>query len=476
MELILFFSLTLFFALAIFFMRSKLFTRGASLLFSVSLIGLTIHGWMHIDESPVHFFTFSHEGLLLLSALALLSLPTFYHGFRYTQNASVKHFNIYHISMMALMTFMTGAYLSDSMTMLWVFVEATTLSVAALIYHDRTPQSLEATWKYVFICSVGISIAYVGILLLGFIYGRYDAANLTFDEFSLLVSQANPIYLKVAFVFVLVGFSTKMGLFPMHSVTIDAHSVAPAPVSALISTTLMNVGFLAIFRVFTLFSSTEILPFMQHSLVLTGILSLLIAAGYMLKAYHIKRMFAYSSLEMMGLVAIAMGSGKSGYYAAILLILLHSLVKSSIFFHMGQFKNVTHSYTLKQVGNYMKSYPAGGLLLLCCVVFILAIPPSGIFISEILIFKSIIAQKHWITFVVTALLLTAVIYALLTRVLHILFSDPAEPLTEAEAPGKARPVETIPQFVLLIIVAVLCFYQPDFLNEAINASIANLPK
>jgi len=475
MELILFFSISLFFAATILIMRNKLFTQGVSLLFAVSLIGLTIHGWMHLDETSIHFFTFTHEGMLLLSALALISLPTFYHGFRYTHDSSVKHYNIYHVSMIALMTFMTGAYLSNSMTMLWVFVEATTLSVAALIYHDRTQHSLEATWKYVFICSVGISIAYVGILLLGFIYGRYDAASLTFDEFSLLVSQANPIYLKVAFVFVLVGFSTKMGLFPMHSVTIDAHSVAPAPVSALISTTLMNVGFLAIFRVFSLFSSTEILPFMQHSLVLTGILSLLIAAGYMLKAYHIKRMFAYSSLEMMGLVAIALGSGKSGYYAAILLVLMHSLVKSSIFFHMGQFKKVNHSYELKQVGNYIKNYSAGGLLLLCCVVFILAIPPSGIFISEILIFKSLIAQQHWITFVVTALLLTAVIYALLTRVLHILFSDPAEPQIEQQDPVRVKAIETVPQFILLIIVAVLCFYQPPFLVDAIDASIAALP-
>jgi hydrogenase-4 component F len=262
----------------------------------------------------------------------------------------------------------------------------------------------------------------------------------------------------------------------MHSVTIDAHSVAPAPVSALISTTLMNVGFLAIFRVFSLFSSTEILSFMQNSLMLTGVLSLLIAAGYMLKAYHIKRMFAYSSLEMMGLVAIALGSGKSGYYAAILLVILHSLVKSSIFFSMGQFKQVNQSYELKQVGNYMKNYSAGALLLLCSVIFIIAIPPSGIFISEILIFKSLIEQQQWLTFIITALLLTAVIYALLTRVLHILFSDASEPIEKTNTGEKINVIETVPQYVLLLIVAVLCFYQPPFLVDAINASIESLPK
>jgi len=476
MELILFFSTALLFASAILLMRNKIFTRLVSVLYAILLIGLSVHGWFNLNKTFIHYFTFSHEGMLLLSTLAIISLPTFYHGFRYTYNSTTRHFNIYHASMIALMTFMAGAYLSNSMTMLWVFVEATTLSVAALIYHDRNKQALEATWKYVFICSVGISIAYVGILLLGFIYGRYDAASLTFNEFSLLISTANPIYLKVAFVFVLVGFSTKMGLFPMHSVTIDAHSVAPAPVSALISTTLMNVGFLAIFRVFSLFSSTEILSFMQNSLMLTGVLSLLIAAGYMLKAYHIKRMFAYSSLEMMGLVAIALGSGKSGYYAAILLVILHSLVKSSIFFSMGQFKQVNQSYELKQVGNYMKNYSAGALLLLCSVIFIIAIPPSGIFISEILIFKSLIEQQQWLTFIITALLLTAVIYALLTRVLHILFSDASEPIEKTNTGEKINVIETVPQYVLLLIVAVLCFYQPPFLVDAINASIESLPK
>ncbi len=474
MELILFFSSALIFAFAILLVRSKWFTQAVSLLYVCGLIGLTVYGWVHVDVIPLRYFVFSHEGLLLLSVLALISLPTFYHGFRYTAQDTVRHHSIYHISMIALMTFMSGAYLSDSMTMLWVFVEATTLAVAALIYHDRTQFSLEATWKYVFICSVGISIAYLGILFLGFIYGRYDAASLTFDEFSQLVSTAHPIYLKVAFVFVLVGFSTKMGLFPMHSVTIDAHSVAPAPVSALISTTLMNVGFLAIFRVYTLFSSTEILSFMQHSLMLTGVLSLLVAAGYMLKAYHIKRMFAYSSLEMMGLVAIGLGAGLKGYYAAFLLIILHSLVKSSIFFHMGQFKKVMHTYELKATGNYMRKYPAGGLLLLCCAVFILAIPPSGLFISELLIFQSLIEQKNWLTFVLVALLLTAVIYAMLTRLLHILFSDPAEP-GDFPDPDKVRIIETVPQFLLLLIVAVLCFYQPPFLNSVIYQSIAGLP-
>src|SRR5674536_23500 len=253
-------------------------------------------------------------GFVLLAVLSLLTIPTVYHGFIYAKKDEAKKFNIYHSALIGLMTFMSGAYLANGMTVLWIFVEATTLAVAALIYHDRTEMALEATWKYVFICSTGIALAYLGILFLGFIYGRGDASNLSFASLTNIINQANPLYLKIAFVFVLIGFSTKMGLFPMHTVTIDAHSVAPPPISALISTTLMNVGFLAIFRVYTLFSSSSILPFMNHVLILAGLLSLLIAAGYMLKAKHLKRMLAYSSLENMGLVAIAVGVGGIGYY------------------------------------------------------------------------------------------------------------------------------------------------------------------
>ena len=124
-----------------------------------------------------------------------------------------------------------------------------------------------------------------------------DAASLSFSSLAEIINQANPMYLKIAFLFVLIGFSTKMGLFPMHTVTIDAHSVAPPPISALISTTLMNVGFLAIFRVYTLFSSSPIFPFMNSVLIISGVLSLLVAAGYMLKAKHLKRMLAYQVLK-----------------------------------------------------------------------------------------------------------------------------------------------------------------------------------
>jgi len=462
-------------SIAIVLLKNKTVTRIITIGFVLLHIWLTIHCWINLNKTELGYFTFSSLGVLLLAVLSLLTIPTVYHGFIYAKKDEAKKFNIYHSALIALMTFMTGAYLANGMTVLWIFVEATTLAVAALIYHDRSEMALEATWKYVFICSTGIAIAYLGILFLGFIYGRGDASNLSFASLANIINQANPLYLKIAFVFVLIGFSTKMGLFPMHTVTIDAHSVSPPPISALISTTLMNVGFLAIFRVYTLFASSSILPFMNSVLILSGLLSLLIAAGYMLKAKHLKRMLAYSSLENMGLVAIAVGAGGYGYYAALLLLVLHSLTKSSLFYQMGQLSRVLHSFKLDECGRYMKLYPAGALILLLGMICILAIPPSGLFITEFMIFKGLVLKDKWFVLIVAIILLCFVIYAMSTRFLHILFSNSRNG-NDAIVPDVINPVESVSQFVLLGIVFTMCFYQPPFLVDLINQSIALLPK
>ena len=473
--LLLFFIISALLIASAFMFRNRAVTRILTLTHAVLLILFTAFAWTRLNETELAYFTFDSTGVLLLTVLAILSLPTIYHGFIYTTDDTTKRYNIYHAGLMALMTFMAGAYLANTMTVLWIFVEATTLAVAVLIYHDRTEMALEATWKYVFICSTGIALAYLGILFLGFIYGRGDAPNLSFESFSLVISNASPLYLKISFIFVLVGFSTKMGLFPMHTVTIDAHSVSPPPVSALISTTLMNVGFLAIFRVYKLFASTSVLPFMNHVLILAGLLSLLIAAGYMLKAKHLKRMLAYSSLENMGLVAIAIGAGGAGYYAAMLLIILHSFAKSSLFYQMGQLSRVLHTFKLDECGRYMRLYPAGAMVLLTGMICILAIPPSGLFISELMIFRGLVMNGQWFVLIVAVILLCFVIYAMSTRIMHISFSDPRNE-DNSKLPGTVSPVETLSQFLLLAIVIMICFYQPPFLVDMINQSFAMLPR
>jgi hydrogenase-4 component F len=454
--------------------RERVWVRAITIGFTMLHVAFTAFGWLHLGETVLNYFTFDPLGMLLLSILSLLTITTVYHGFIYVREASPPVYSIYHAALIALIISMSGAYLANGMTTVWIFVEATTLAVAALIYHDRTPVALEATWKYVFVCSVGIALAYLGILFLGFTVQDARMLHLSFDRITEIARLANPLYLKIAFIFVLVGYSTKMGLFPMHTVTVDAHTVAPPPISAFISTTLMNVGFLAIFRIYALFAATSILPFMNHVLLISGTLSLVVSAGYMLKARHNKRMLAYSSLENMGIVAIALGVGGIGYYAAILHVVLHSLTKAGLFYQMGQSYKVMGTYQLEKSGNYMTLYPAGAIALLLGFLCITAIPPSGMFISELLMMKALIAKELWWLLVVVALLLCFVMYALVTRVLHILYSQPREkPLHE---PGEVNPWQTVTQYLLFGIVVMICFFQPAPFRELIESIIQFLPR
>ena len=391
------------------FLRSKLVIRLLTIFFVACHIAFTLFCWIHLRETVLDYFTFDPLGVLLLSVLSVLTVTTVFHGFIYVKTDSPRRYAIYHSALIALITAMSGAYLANGMTSVWIFVEGTTLAVAALIYHDRTPLALEATWKYVFVCSVGIALAYIGILFLGFTVGNGQMLHLSFNSMDEIAKQADPLYLKIAFVFVLVGYSTKMGLFPMHTVTVDAHTVAPPPISAFISTTLMNVGFLAIFRVYALFSLTTIAPFMNRVLIFSGILSLLVSAGYMLKAKHNKRMLAYSSMENMGIVAISLGVGGIGYYAAILHILLHSLTKAGLFYQIGQSYKVMGTYQLDESGNYIRLFPAGAAALLLGLLCITAIPPSGMFISELYMLKAMVIKGDYVYLVITSLLLCFVL-------------------------------------------------------------------
>lgn len=469
-----FFGVSLITGLMVGFIRSKLLVRWLMVLYVALHVAFTVYAWFHLEETLLEYFTFDPLGVLLLSVLSILTITTVYHGFIYVKDSTPRVYSIYHAALIALVAAMSGAYLANGMTTVWIFVEATTLAVAALIYHDRSAIALEATWKYVFVCSLGIALAYLGILFLGFTVHDARMLHLSFDSITEIARMANPLYLKVAFVFVLVGYSTKMGLFPMHTVTVDAHTVAPPPISAFISTTLMNVGFLAIFRIYALFSGTTIFSFMNHVLILTGMLSLLVSVGYMLKAKHNKRMLAYSSLENMGIVAIALGMGGIGYYAAILHIVLHSFTKAGLFYQIGQSYKVMGTYKLDESGNYMNLYPAGATALLLGFLCITAIPPSGMFITELYLMKAMVFSGNWFLLIVFALLLCFVLYALLTRVLHIVYSQPREkPLHELQ---KVSSWQTTSQFILFGLVIFICFYQPGPLRDLIESIIKDLPK
>ena len=438
---------------------------------------ITIYGYVHLNN-PDGGGNFSYDplGVIFLTVLTILSFTTVFHSFPYLRHKqdSSRNQSLYFASLILLIGAMTSVYLASTIGIMWVLIEVTTLSVALLIYHERTHLALEATWKYVFICSIGITFAFVGIVFLSKALQESGSVNLTFADIPAHLQHANTFWLKLAFIFMLVGFSTKMGLFPMHTITVDAHTVAPPPISAFISTTLMNVGFVAVFRTYTLMANTSILPWMNQILLWSGFLSIFVATVYILKVNHLKRMFAYSSLENMGITAVGLASGGIGYFAAILHMVLHSFVKASSFYQVDQFHRVFNTYNLNKTGGYFKKNLTGALVFLVVFISISAIPPSGMFISEFLVFKSLFEARHILAFILILLLLTLIIWALGKNLFNMLFLP--EPGQSDRITPEINPWESATQFILLAGAIYLGLNPPAGFVQLINDAIQILPK
>lgn len=438
---------------------------------------ITIYGYYHFGtEEARGYFNFDSLGILFLSVLTILSFTTIFHSYIYLRHRKDNNRtqSLYFAALIILIGAMTCVYLSSSIGIMWVLIEVTTLSVAVLIYHERTHLSLEATWKYVFICSIGITFAFVGIVFLSKALQEFGSVNLAFNDIPNHLHNVNTFWLKLAFIFMIVGFSTKMGLFPMHTIAVDAHTVAPPPISAFISTTLMNVGFVAIFRTYSLMAHTSILPWMNQILLWSGILSIFVSTVYILKVNHLKRMFAYSSLEHMGLTAIGLASGGIGYFAAILHMVLHSFVKASVFYQIDQVHRVFNTYILNKTGSYFDKNLTGALVMLLVFISITAMPPSGMFISELLIFRSLFESHQFLVLILILLLLTLIIWALGKNIFSMLFIPPVD--SDNKISVAINPWESATQFVLLAFAIYLGLNPPAGFIQLINDAVILLPK
>jgi hydrogenase-4 component F len=368
---------------------------------------------------------------------------------------------LFYSSFIILNISLTGVYTTNNFIVSWIFIELTTLSVAYLINHHGSANSLEATWKYIFICSVGIALAYIGILFASASSGVISSGDMSFKGLQVTFAGINPVYLKMAFILILAGYSSKLEVFPLYTIGIDANYVAPSPVSAFLSSALVNGGFVAFFRVFQAISGTVISVWINHVLLITGILSLLVAAIYMQKATNLKRIYAYSTVEHMGLVLIALSLGKIGIYIALLQITFHSFIKSGLFYQTGLLHRVMKSYKLYKSGGYFRLNPIGALILIFGVTLITAVPPSALFYSEFLLFRQL-GNGHAVIFIIVAFLLTLIFYGIFLKNTKILVGETAHVHTDFI---KIPVIEYTTQILFFSLAVVLCFYIPGFLND-----------
>ena len=315
---------------------------------------------------------------------------------------------------------------SRHLGLMWVGVEATTLASAPLIYFHRHHRSLEATWKYLLICSVGIALALLGNFFVA-VAARSAGGptiHLTIDDLVAHAGSLNPLWLKAAFLFFLVGYGTKMGLAPLHTWLPDAHSEAPSVVSALLSGALLNCAFLTILRTHSLLSAAGLAAFSSDLLVLFGLISMAVAAVFILGQADFKRMLAYSSVEHMGILALGIGIGGVATFGAMLHAVNHSLTKAMLFLAAGNILALYRTKSTTRVRGVLRTLPITGVLWLAGFLAIVGSPPFGPFLSELTILKGVLDAGRPVVAVAYLLALAIVFVGMATIFLRMAYGPP----------------------------------------------------
>lgn len=462
-------------ALALFLNRNKMVTFVLLGLFLILQGALAIHAYFNLHATELSYFTYDSLAVLLLITLTVITIPAVVHSHIYLEDqpAPMESRAIYYGAVVLLLSAISAGYLANHIAVIWIFTEITTLSASALIYHHRNKLALEGTWKYVFICAISITFVFIGILFLSLALEHDGSYDLSFKNLLEKSSQLNPFWLRLAFLFIFTGFTAKLGLVPMFTAGIDAKDKAPAPAGALLSSVLMNLGFVGIFRFYMVVANTPLHHWANLVVGIAAFLSVFIATVYMIKVKNIKRMMAYSGIEHMGLVMLGIAAGGIGYYAAILHVILHAFVKSSLFFQFTQLYRVFQSKSIYHVGNYFKYNTAGAMVLLLGFISVTAMPPSGMFVSEFLIFRSLFEAHQIILLIIVLLLLTMIIWAFGKSIMKILFIPPVE-FDESHVPA-ISPWESSSQFILLALAVYLGLNPPAEFVELIKESILMLP-
>jgi len=363
---------------------------------------------------------------------------------------------------------MTLSVLSINFGLQWIGIEATTLASTPLIYYHRNKRSLEAAWKYLILCSVGIALALMGIFFLAMASSSH-VQQFTPAGMVLFAGYLKLEWLKVAFIFFLVGYGTKMGLAPMHNWLPDAHSEAPSPVSAMLSGALLNCAFLGILRIYQVCVTVPVMQsFASELMLIFGLISLGISGVFILHQPDYKRMLAYSSVEHMGILALGTGLGGAAIAAAMLHAIAHSLVKASLFLLSGNIVAAFASKKVEHVKGLLRVEPYTGILWLVGFLAITGTPPFATFVSEFTILRVAVQNNSYKVAAIYLLSLLIVFIGMLS-----IFSQMSLGKKHEEHDKKApceTPLQLMVPAVFLAIALVLGIYLPDFVRNTINSA------
>ena len=362
----------------------------------------------------------------------------------------------YHAMFQLMLFGMNLALLANNIGLMWVAVELATLTTVLMVGLYRTAEALEAAWKYFILGSVGIALALFGTILV-YLAARPVAGEgmeaMVWTHLLRLAPQFDPSLLNIAFIFLLLGYGTKVGLVPLHAWLPDAHAEGPTPISSVLSGLLLNVALYALLRFKMLLAANPAAIAPNPLMIALGLLSVLFAAFMLYRRRDIKRLFAYSSIEHMGIIVFAFGiAGPLGNFAGLLQMTMHSLTKSAIFFSVGHVAQVKGTQRIADIGGLTESHPVLGWTLVAGVAAIIGLPPFGVFTSEFLIISSSFTHAPLLTLVLVFALLLA-FGALLLRLTGVAFGPVRGPL------GRVR-ASYLPIFAHLALVLIAGIWLP----------------
>ncbi|MEN6452193.1 MAG: proton-conducting transporter membrane subunit [Thermoguttaceae bacterium] len=453
-----------------------------------------LNGWMALDAAGLLFLSITSALFLAAALYAIGYLASESRGQGFSNGEELPFVNfpeaVFAGCLLLFLSTMTLVTVSRHLGLMWVGVEATTLASAPLIYFHRQPRSLEATWKYLLICSVGIALALLGNFFVA-VAARSAAGptiRMTIDDLVANAGSLNPLWLKAAFLFFLVGYGTKMGLAPLHTWLPDAHSEAPSVVSALLSGALLNCALLTILRAHALLSAAKSAEFSSDLLVLFGLVSMFVAAVFILGQADFKRMLAYSSVEHMGILSLGIGVGGIATFGAMLHAVNHSLTKAMLFLVAGNILALYRTKSTTRVRGLLQTLPISGVLWLVGFLAIVGSPPFGPFLSELTILKGMFDTGRPIVAIAYLLALAVVFAGMATICLRMAYGPPPAAIGQGHggAPGELTTCVTphrepfwsvAPAAMLGLAVLVLGVYVPPqltgLLNNAVKALGAN---
>jgi len=433
----------------------------------LALIGLAWRGGL--AESRWLWLTFDPLGGLVLTLVSVVFLAVAAYSVGYVRRETPRGGRLFESCLLGFLAASSVVCLTDHLGILWVAIEATTLATAPLIYDPHDRHSIEAVWKYLLLCSVGIALALLGTFMLALAQDPSRAAPRLLRSALLRAPHLDPVWFKAAFVFLFVGYGTKVGLVPMHTWLPDAHGEAPSPISALLSGALLNVAFLAILRVVQVAHAGGQARLIGPVLVGFGLASMLVAGALLFRQRNYKRMLAYSSIEHMGILAVGCGLGQVATFGALWHMLGSSLAKALLFFVSGNVLIAYRSKRIADVSGLVRRLPVSGTLFVLGFLALTGMPPFAPFMSELLLLRGAVGSGHpWVAGGFVAI--QVVIFAgMVTRIVRMAQGEPETP---------DRPRESswllVPPAALLGLVLVLGVYLAPPLERVLGVAASTL--